>query len=201
MGLGDSVGDAKGEGRGVEVAVVLQLGVAFVVADKVVVEDGIEIEVELAAEQIAECKAAKQTGIEAAVFGGEGTLFVEGVEEDVIVGHDIGGAFDAVAEPVAGIAAKEQMAPQTGTPEGEVGHEGQEEVGVAVVGKDGCEVIEVALEPMVALHGGKVGTDGEPGSDGIATVDSEVESTAAGVGLVDAAGLRAGDGGAADTTT
>ena len=104
------------------------------VADEVVVEQCVEIEVEALGEAIAETYASEHTGIEATVLAGEGTLFVKINKVDIVVSHAVCGAVDMLSQPVATEGSQHEVTPEGCTPKGKVGHEGQSQIGVVMIG-------------------------------------------------------------------
>ena len=195
------IGDAKGEGASVEVAIVLQVVIADMMADKVVVQECIEVERKTRGKAIAEFHATSQTCIEAAIFAGEGTWFVEIVEIDIVVSHAVGCAFDTLTQPISAEATEQEVTAQTLTAEGEVGHDRQGKVSVAVVGIDRRDVVEVALQAMVALYKAKVGTYAKPRVDRIAAIKPEIKTAKRAIGFIDTVGMGTGDARAAHSAT
>ena len=115
---------------------------------EVVVVEGVEAHFPATADGVGEADAEDEAGIEAVVLVGEVAGLIEGLEVDVVVCHPVGSALAMLTEPVARIAAGEQVAAELGSTEGEVGQHRDHEVGVEVLGVDGVEVVEVAVHAV-----------------------------------------------------
>ena len=136
--------------------------VAAVVTGEVVVEEGVQIEAPVLVNEVAQSCTANQTGTETAVFAGEGTDFVEVVEIDVIVCHPVGFAFNMVVKPAAHVATRQQVSAHFLSAEREVGHDGEHQVVVVVLGIEFVQIVEVAVHTVRALHHAEVGGDSNP---------------------------------------
>ncbi len=170
-------------------------------AEEVVVIERVETEYDVVRESIAECHTTGEAGIEAAILAGEVTTLVEIDKEDIVVGHDVGGAADTLPHPIATVASQQEMPLELGTAEREVGHDGEGEIGIMMIGVDRRDVVEVALQAVVALHEAEVGMNGEPRIDGITSIDAEIIAAQTTVCFVDPVGMRTTNRGAVRSTT
>ena len=113
------------------------MGIAFVVAEEVVIIKCVEVEVKTSGETVAKAETTGKTGIETAVLSGEGAFLILRIEKDLIVRHEVSHTFDVLRKPVATESTSVKMAAQLGSTKREISHDGKHKIGVDMVGIDG----------------------------------------------------------------
>ena len=79
---------------------------------------------------------ANETGCEALVFAVKFAFLVEVIEKHVIVSHPVGCSLDTGLQPVASKAAAKQVSTQCLAAKRKVGHHGEHQVVVAILGEN-----------------------------------------------------------------
>ena len=126
----------------------MEMCIASVVADEVVIVKCVELESPMFVDEIAQAEAAYETGIETAVLLRERPFFVKGVEINVIIRHPIGSTFHMVLKPKACVAADIRVPAQMVAAEGEVGRDWQHQVEVVVRRVKGVQIVEMAVHAV-----------------------------------------------------
>lgn len=154
-------------------------------ADEAVVVVAFEEEAPSGSHAEFEAEAASQAGVEAVV--GEGAIF--GLHEMIsvagpgaLIAGDVDIALTPLSSPETSIAASHEMDADSLAAEGEVGHDGELEVEVLVIGGVGAlivEILDIEVGAVVLGHHLDAGTDAEPLVELIAEASFEVDAAAA----------------------
>lgn len=154
-------------------------------ADEAVVVVAFEEETPSGSHAEFEAEAASQAGVEAVV--GEGAIIglhkmVSVAGPGALIARDIDIALAPLSRPEASIAASHEMDADSLAAEGEVGHDGELEVEVLVIGGVGTlivEILDIEVGAVVLGHHLDAGTDAEPLVELIAEASFEVDAAAA----------------------
>ena len=151
-------------------------------ADEAVVVVAFEEETPSGSHAEFEAEAASQAGVEAVV--GEGVIF--GLHEMIsvagpgaLIAGDVDIALTPLSSPETSIAASHEMDADSLAAEGEVGHDGELEVEVLVIGGVGTlkvEILDIEVGAVVLGHHLDAGTDAEPLVELIAETSFEVDA-------------------------
>lgn len=151
-------------------------------ADEAVVVVAFEEEAPSGSHAEFEAEAASQASVEAVV--GEGAIF--GLHEMIsvagpgaLIAGDVDIALTPLSSPETSIAASHEMDADSLAAEGEVGHDGELEVEVLVIGGVGAlkvEILDIEVGAVVLGHHLNAGTDAEPLVELIAETSFEVDA-------------------------